>query len=139
MGLGLEGTLDTNILLRFLLADNAQQYRVARALIEKPKLLHVSVLTIAEIVFVLEGKGFTRHEIKQNIEALSAYRNLYMSRAIIMPAAELYAKHPSLSFIDACLAYEAAQESAEPLYTFDKKLARQAPHTRLVTVSSKTA
>jgi predicted nucleic-acid-binding protein len=132
MGLGLNGTIDTNILLRFLLADDAVQYQAAKKLIERPTLLWVSVLSIAELVFVLEGKGFSRLEIRENIMVLSSYKNLYLTRNIILPAIDLYVNHPALSFVDTCLAYESKEEYAEPLYTFDKKLAKQTPHTKLV-------
>jgi len=132
MSLALEGTLDTNVLLRFLLADVPAQSAKARRLIERPKNWHVSLLSIAEVVFVLEGKGFTRTEIKQNIAVLSSYTNLYIARAIVHPALELYTTHPALSFIDACLVYEAAAQHAEPLWTFDQKLARQAVGAELV-------
>jgi predicted nucleic acid-binding protein len=132
MSLVLEGTLDTNILLRFLLGDVPKQSAEARKLIEQPRIWHVSVLSIAEIVFILEGKGFSRSEIKQNIAVLSSYPNLYMARAIVDPALELYVTHPALSFIDTCLVHEASAEQADPLLTFDQKLARQVPGVELV-------
>ena len=126
------GSLDTNILLRFLLADDARQSHQSQALIEASKSLKVSILCIAEIVFIMEGKGFGRAAIWRNIETLSSVNNLQMPIGIILPATELYVKQPALSFIDACLAFEANAVSAEPLWTFDMKLAKQAPHTKLV-------
>ncbi len=114
MSLALEGTLDTNILLRFLLADVPRQSVRARKLIERQTNWHVSSLSIAEIVFVLEGMRFARKEIKQNIEVLSSYANLHIARAVIHPALELYVTHSALSFIDACLVYEALMNMPNP-------------------------
>jgi predicted nucleic-acid-binding protein len=133
MGLVQAGTLDTNILLRFLLGDQPAQFaRAKKLIIDEPRIWHISMLSIAEIVFVLEGMGFTRQEIKRNVDTLSGYRNLYFARAVATPALELYVRRPALSFIDACLVFEATAESAELLWTFDKKLARQAPATKLL-------
>lgn len=132
MSLNLKGTLDTNILLRFILADVPAQHHKARLLIEQSKSWHVSLLTIAEIVFILEGKGFTRIEVKQNIDVISSYQNLHFTRAVVHPALELYVTHPALSFIDSCLVFEAEVEHAQPLWTFDKKLAKQLPTAKLV-------
>lgn len=133
MSKALSGSLDTNVLLRFLLGDVPDQHRQAKALINEPKIWHVSNLAIAEIVFVLESMNFTREEIKHNIDVLSSYTNLYIARSVIHPAMELYVSHASLSFVDACLAYDAAAEHALPLWTFDRKLARQTEEARLLT------
>src|SRR5438477_8013960 len=115
----LSGTLDTNILLRLILNDVPDHNKKAREIIERPGTWHVSVLSIVEAVFVLEGKGFSRYEVKQNVDVICALPNISVNRDIIQPAIELYALHPSLSFVDACLAFEA--ETAQPLWTFDKK------------------
>jgi predicted nucleic-acid-binding protein len=46
----------------------------------------------------------------------------------------LYLSRPALSFEDCCLSTYATLNEAEPLWTFDKKLASQAANTRLITV-----
>ena len=134
MSLAIDGTLDTNILLRFLLKDVQPQHQKAKKIVESSKIWHISMLSIAEIVFVLTGIGFTRDEIKINIELLSNYSNLYMQRNIVLPALDLYATHPAISFMDACLAFESVAEYATPLWTFDRKLANQVPQAKLLTV-----
>lgn len=126
------GSLDTNVILRFLLNDDKQQLKEAEKLIISPKSFRVSLLSIAEAVFVMEGKGFDRTVIKENLEALCSVANLHILRLVVLSAALLYSQRPALSFVDACLAFEAEVESAEPLWTFDKKLAKQAPHTKLI-------
>lgn len=132
MSLALEGTLDTNILLRFLLQDNAAQYLSARKVVEAPRNLRISLLSLAEIVFILEGLELTRDEIRENIEKLASYRHLHMPRGIVVPALALWVAHPALSFVDCFLSIEAEAEHAQPLWTFDKKLAKQASAAKLV-------
>jgi predicted nucleic-acid-binding protein len=133
MSLALQGTIDTNILLRFILKDVPDQFDKAKALIEgSTGPYYVSLLSIAEIVFILEGAGFNREEVKRNIDFLCGYPILYINRLVVLQALELYVSHPALSFIDACLAYEADAEYAPPLLTFDKKLAKQAPQAQLL-------
>lgn len=132
MSLALAGTLDTNILLRFLLADVPEQHTKAKRKIESNQLWYISNLSIAEIVFVLEGLGVPRDLVAKNLYLLSSYTNLYMNRQVIIPALDLYLSRPSLSFIDAALAYEAIAETATPLLTFDRKLANQAESAKLL-------
>ncbi len=126
------GSLDTNVLLRLILADDLKQNQQARRLFRQSKTWHVSLLSIAEIVYILEGKGYARGEIKQSLEVLCGLSELHLAREVIWPAAQLYSAQPSISFVDACLPFEAAANSAEPLRTFDKKLAKHAPHTKLI-------
>jgi uncharacterized protein len=132
MGAVYDGTLDTNVLLRFLLGDVPAQSEASKKIITGGGPWYVSLLSVAEIVFVLEGLGFTRPEIKQNIEVLAACRSLSMHRSVALPALELFVLRPALSFIDACLPHEATAEDAAPLLTFDKKLARQTSVGKLV-------
>ena len=45
----------------------------------------------------------------------------------------LYLEHPKLSFYDCCLACYAEIKHHEPLFTFDKKLAKQLPQAKALT------
>lgn len=125
------GTLDTNIILRYLLVEKPL-YEQAKHLITRRGTKRVSLLTLAEVVYILEGKKFTRQEISQNLLSLAALDTLDLPRAVVQPALEIYISRPAISFVDACLAFEADVTDASPLWTFDKKLANQVPHTRLV-------
>ncbi|MDQ5886548.1 MAG: hypothetical protein QG628_945 [Patescibacteria group bacterium] len=127
MSYSTQGSLDTNIILRWILGDIEDQTKKTDQLINSGKLLNVSALVIAEVVYVLEAKDFTRAQIKVIVERLSSQKNLCFMRSVVIPAIKLYSQHPSISFVDACLIYEATESYAEPLYTFDKKLANKDP------------
>ncbi len=68
--------LDTNILVRFLTADEPTQSETTRWLIEATEAegenLHISLLVLAELVWVLRGGryGFSRSEVADALEAL---------------------------------------------------------------------
>ena len=127
MSLNVAGSLDTNIILRWIFNDVPNQTGKVDNLIGSGDFLRVSNLAIAEVVYILEAKGFTRSEIRVVLNRLCSQLNLYIERAVIEPAVGLYEKHTSISFVDACLLYDATSSYAEPLYTFDKKLANEDP------------
>jgi len=133
MSLNLEGSLDTNIILRYILGDVEEQAKAADKLIGSGVNLHVSNLVIAEVVYILEAKGFTRAEVAQSFEPLLAEYDLYIMRVVVSPALEMYVKYSSVSFVDAMLVFDAAQHYATPLYTFDKKLANKSSNCKIPT------
>ncbi len=125
MSLSIEGSLDTNIVLRWILGDVTGQTEITDKLLNSGKNLRVSQLVIAEVVYILEAKGFSRNEIYQTTTRVLAQRDLYIERSIISPALDMYLEHPGVSFVDACLVFDAQENSAVPLYTFDRKLANK--------------
>ncbi|MCH9692347.1 MAG: type II toxin-antitoxin system VapC family toxin [Gammaproteobacteria bacterium] len=50
--------IDTNVLLRYLLADDAKQYRKAKALIETRRPVLITDVVLAETVWTLTGKRY---------------------------------------------------------------------------------
>ena len=64
--------IDTNVLLRYLLADEAGQYRRAKKLIESNRPVLVTDVVLAETVWTLTGKryGFDKTQICTVIRAL---------------------------------------------------------------------
>lgn len=68
--------LDTNILVRFLTADEPTQSEICRRLIETTEAeggnLHISVLVLAELVWVLRGRryAFSRAKVADVLDAL---------------------------------------------------------------------
>lgn len=129
MKLTLKGSLDTNIILRWVLGDIPEQTAKTDLLINSGKPLRVSLLVIAEVVYILEATGFSRLQIQATIERLAGQQNLYLNRYVVVPAVRLYVKNNSISFVDACLVYDSSESGAVPLYTFDKKLANKSPQT----------
>ncbi len=128
------GSLDANILLRVLLNDIAKQHQAAVQLLENSGgQLAVADTAIIEIVFVLvRYYKFSRTQAREAIEGLLSLPNINCNRPLFQKALPLFVKRPDLSFEDCCLALYATLNDAEPLWTFDRKLATHAPSARLL-------
>ena len=127
--------IDTNILLRLILRDDPVLERKARELIDRKKaLFYVPDMAIAEAVYVLQKKqfGLPREAIAQYLSAVLAEPRLDYDHPLFNNVFAAYVMHPKLSFTDCYLAYKAEDFGRTPLYTFDQKLARQLPSTKLV-------
>ena len=131
---GSAGSLDANVRLRLLLNDVADQHQAALTLFQRAAgQFAVADTAIIELVFVLgRNYGFTRPAIAEAVEGLMSLPEINCNRLLFERALVLFRKHPALSFEDCCLASYAALNNAEPLWTFDKKLANQAPSAPLV-------
>lgn len=130
----LAGSLDTNILLRWLLKDVPQHYQQAIHLLnDTPGQLVVADTAIIEMVFVLESYyELSRPQIAEAVQAVMIVNTINCNRPLFTRVLPIYVKHPSLSFADCCLAVYAELNEAEPLWTFDKKLAKQFTNTKLL-------
>lgn len=128
------GSLDTNVLLRLLLNDVPDQHRLALELFHRATgQLVVSDTAVIEIVFVLcRLYKFSRTQAADAIEGLMALRELNLNRTLFEKALPIFVKHLSLSFEDCCLVAYAQINDAKPLWTFDRKLAAQAPSAKLL-------
>lgn len=130
------GSLDTNVLLRLLLKDVPEQHEAVEALFKQANgAFEVADAALIEIVFVLERHyRFTRAAILDDVSDLVSLPQLRCNQVLIKRALQLFVAHPALSFEDCCLSVYAELQDATPLWTFDKKLASQAPDARLVPV-----
>jgi predicted nucleic-acid-binding protein len=130
------GSLDTNALLRLLLNDVAEQHEAVKKLLhEANSQLAVADIAIIELVFVLERYyGFSRQQVSEAITGLMLLREVNCNRTLFEKALPTYVSHSALSFEDCCLSTYATLNQAEPLWTFDKKLAAQTGSAKLITV-----
>ncbi|MDP3208962.1 MAG: PIN domain-containing protein [Rhodoglobus sp.] len=120
----MNGSLDTNVILRLLLADVPAQHSSARALVESGR-LHVSDAAVIETCFVLgRHYGLSRDEQCTVLGGFLAQPNIVCNLALLIDALELYSAHSNLSFEDCYLVSAAEHAGAVPLFTFDRKLAR---------------
>lgn len=128
------GSLDTNILLRLLLNDIAVQHSaVKRLLTQNAGQFSVADAAIMKLVFVLQRYyGFTRPQIAEAITGLMRLDKINCSSGLFEKVLPLFVNSPALSFEDCYLATHAVLNEAEPLWTFDKKLASQTSSARLV-------
>lgn len=131
------GSLDTNVLLRLLLRDIPDQHKAALKLFkEATSPLAVADAALLESVYVLtKHYEYTRSQTVEILSGLLSLAKINCNRQLFMKAFPVYLKRPSLSFVDCCLAVYAELNQAEPLWTFDRKLARQMPNARLVSAA----
>jgi predicted nucleic acid-binding protein len=116
-------SVDTNVLARFVLADDAGQHRQAVAALEADEDLFIPVTVLLELAWVLGARDSTRAEIT------SALRKI-----VGLPRA--HAQHPeavrrALDWMDAGLDiadafHLALSERADKFLSFDANLSRRA-------------
>lgn len=117
--------IDTNVLVRLLVGDDARQASAAEAFIEKAAGGWISHLVLAECVWVLESVySRTRTQIGAVIETLLDHSLLALQEGEVVAAAlSLFKRHRVVGFSD-CLVLEIARQAGHlPLATFDKRLA----------------
>jgi predicted nucleic-acid-binding protein len=119
-----------------LLNDIPKQHIATKALLSQATYqFAIADTTIVELVFVLDRYyGFSRSQTTEAVKGLMKLKEIHCNSALFDRALPLYIKHTGLSFEDCCLSVYAQLNDAEPLWTFDKKLANQAPNARLVSV-----
>lgn len=116
-------SLDTNILARFLLNDDAEQFRAAWELLSQPGPYTAPPTVILELAWVLKINGCSREEIAKGLRALIGLPNFIPEQF----QAVLYALRwfeSGMDFADSLhLALSNAQET---LMTFDRDFAQAA-------------
>jgi predicted nucleic-acid-binding protein len=120
--------IDTNVLVRYLVADDADQHRAASVLIEEsctpeaPGLVHPVVL--CELVWVLrQAYKVPRPEIVAALRLILTAPTLRVLEAPAVEAAvDLFEQHTA-DFADAYLSVR-YQEAGSALVTFDRKASR---------------
>ena len=116
--------VDTNVLVRLVVRDNADQVRVAEAFVASGA--WVSHLVLAETMWVLDAVyERTPEQIATAADMLLNHEQISVQDADVVSAAiESFRKRPSLSFSD-CLVLEIARKVGNlPLGTFDRELAK---------------
>lgn len=116
--------VDTNLLVRLLVRDDAAQVNAAERFVEKGG--WVSHLVLAETLWVLEAVyDRTPAQIANAIERLLSHKNLTLQDADVVALALGHLRtRPSLGFSD-CLVLEIARKAGHlPLGTFDRNLAK---------------
>ncbi len=124
-------SLDTNLLLRFLLHDHPTQSAAITTLIQdaRPHSFVVADVALFEAAWVMQGDLYrlSRTMVTKLLRQLIAIEQISCNRQLLQQALPLYEKHSSLSLVDVALCVYAETQSAIPLLTYDKKLARSLP------------
>ncbi len=129
-------TVDTNVLVRFVVRDDEKQARVAAKLLKEAELIAVSLPCLCEFVWVLrQVYNFAQQDISAVIEALLNASNVQVNR----PAADagLAALNQGGDFADGLIAYEGNWLGGETFASFDRKaialLVKQGQQAKLLT------
>ncbi len=116
--------VDTNVLVRVVVRDDADQVRAAEEFIANGA--WVSHLVLAETTWVLDAVyDRSAEQIARAIDMLLNHEHLTVQDADVVAAAtENFRKRPALGFSD-CLVLEIARKAGHlPLGTFDRDFAK---------------
>jgi predicted nucleic-acid-binding protein len=116
--------VDTNVLVRLVTHDDAEQLAAAEAFVESGA--WVSQLTLAETLWVLESAyDRSRSQLAAAVAHLLEHDRLTLQDAAVVRAAlQRFASSRGVGFSD-CLVLEIARGAGHlPLGTFDTKLAK---------------
>lgn len=122
--------LDTNVLVRFLVEDDAAQTERARSVLQRAidhdTLCYVSDVVLCEIVWVLESRyKFKRTEIRQGLEKFLHSRQLtFTSMDCLSRALDAYGSGRG-DFADYVIREHAQHEGCEAVITFDGDLLKE--------------
>ena len=113
-------TADTNVLVRAVTGDHAQQSKAARTALKKAELVALAIPVLCELVWVLsQGYKIPQRDIAEAIRRLMNGANVVVNR----PAAEagLALLDAGGDFADGVIAYEGNWLGADTFVSFDKK------------------
>lgn len=113
-------TPDSNVLIRVLVGDDAEQGKAAEALLKKADVVAISISALCELVWVLaRGYKTSGANIAASIRHIINASNVVVNR----PAAEagLALLDAGGDFADGIIAYEGNWLGADVFVSFDKK------------------
>ena len=120
--------IGANVLVRYLVHDDAEQAEAARLLLEaitseRPGFICREVAI--EVVWVLErAYKFTRSQIADVILELAATGGIVIEEVEDVVHAAIHYRQTGADFSDLMILAAAEHMGAGPLYTFDRRLAR---------------
>jgi predicted nucleic-acid-binding protein len=128
-------SVDTNVLVRAVLQDDAKQAEKASALLREASLIAVSVPCLCELVWILRrGAKLPKEDVAMTIRDLLGAGNVVMNRPAV--EAGLALLEAGGDFADGVMAYEGSWLGGETFVSFDRKaielVARQGQATRLL-------
>jgi predicted nucleic acid-binding protein len=117
-------SLDTNVVLRYLLNDIPEQSSKTKAVITSSA-SYITDVVAAEIVFVLERViGMKRSDIVKLVKSFLSLPNLIYNDYFLDQSLDLYGENNTLSIVD-CYAATEAKVYGNSLVTFDKELVKR--------------
>jgi len=122
--------LDTNVLVRYFVQDDAAQHRRAARLIERECKSdtpgRIALLTLCELVWVLSsGYGYSRKEIAGLLQGILTASDLEVEQApLAWDAWRLY-QSGKVDFADYLIGLGHRKAGATATYSFDKKALKE--------------
>ncbi len=111
---------DTNVLLRFVLGDDPEHYKLALDAMEKSEAVAVTNHALCEMAWVLRSRyGVSRPAVAATIRGLLDTRNVVLDSAAVH--AGLKTLEAGTDFADGVIAYEGRWLGGETFVSFDKK------------------
>lgn len=116
-------TADTNVLVRLLMADDADQNALAVRAFEGAEVVAIGVHSLCELVWVLQrAYAVPRAEIATAIRRLGETRNVVVNRPVIEAGLAVF--EAGGDFADGAIAYEGRWLGGETFVSFDAKAVR---------------
>ncbi|MBX4904764.1 type II toxin-antitoxin system VapC family toxin [Rhizobium bangladeshense] len=113
-------SVDTNILARAVLQDDAEQGEAAAKLLRQASLVAVSLTSLCELVWILRrGAKLSKEDVAQTIQDLLNAGNVAMNRPAV--EAGLAVLEAGGDFADGVIAHEGAWLGGESFASFDKQ------------------
>jgi predicted nucleic-acid-binding protein len=113
-------SVDTNVLARAVLQDDAVQARAATKVLEEASLIAVSLPCLCELVWILlRGAQQPKERVAIAVRSLLDTKNVAMNRPAV--EAGLALLEAGGDFADGVIAYEGSWLGGETFVSFDKK------------------
>ncbi|MBY3184845.1 type II toxin-antitoxin system VapC family toxin [Rhizobium laguerreae] len=128
-------SVDTNILARAVLQDDAEQGRASAKLLKEASLIAVSLPSLCELVWILRrGARLSKEDVSQTIHDLLNAGNVAMNRPAVEAGLDIL--EAGGDFADGVIAHEGAWLGGESFVSFDKQavelIIRQGQPARLL-------
>jgi len=115
-------TADTNVLVRALTGDHAEQSKIAQLALRKADIVALTIPTLCELVWVLQGYQIRSSDIAETIRGLLNSANVVVNRSTV--EAGLAFLDAGGDFADGAIAHEGNWLGADTFVSFDKKAVR---------------
>jgi predicted nucleic-acid-binding protein len=119
--------VDTNLLVRLLTQDDAQQAQRTAKLINREAQVFVGKTVLLETAWVLRSAyGFESYEIVEAFQRLGGMSNIFFEDTLSIITALQWVKEYNLDIADAIHLATAQTVGAQPFYSFDRLLITRA-------------
>jgi len=122
-------SLDTNLIIRFLVNDDKKQAAIVKSLFLKAEKdsesLFICNPVLLEVIYVLDSVyEYTRNEILNSLELLFMMRILEFENPDILQNFIIYGRKTKIELEDLFIGIIAKENGCETTLTFDKKAAK---------------